>query len=61
MKTSGKLKHNSNYVDWEYGELINPNDMDKLKGKLCGHKCIDGVCRIKQHVIGIRGNAREEL
>lgn len=53
-----KLKRNSSNVGWEYGELIDPNDLDKIKCKLCGHKCSGGVYRIKQHVAGIKGNVK---
>lgn len=53
-----KLKSNSGDVGWEYGELINPTDLDKLKVKLCGHKCSGDVYRIKQHIAGIRRNVK---
>lgn len=59
MNTSEKkLNHNLNDVGWEYGELVNPNVLDKLKCKLWSNKCSAGVYIIKQHIAGIRGNIR---
>lgn len=57
-KNEKRVKRNSNDVGCEFGELINPNDLDKLKCRLCGHRCSGGVYRIKQHIAGIRGNVR---
>lgn len=53
-----KLKRNSGDVGWEYGELIKPIDLDKLKCKLCGHKWNGGVHKIKQHIVGSRRNVK---
>lgn len=53
-----KLNLNSHDVVWEYREFINSNDLDKLKCKLCSHRCNGGIYRVKQHIAGIRGKAK---
>ena len=52
---SDKLKRASNDIGWEYGMLVDPTNLDKLKCKLCGKLVSGGIFRIKQH-IAIKGN-----
>ena len=44
------LKRKSNDVGWEYGMLIDPKNMDKVKRKFCGKVMSGGVYRIKDHI-----------
>ncbi|GLT71215.1 hypothetical protein SLA2020_432490 [Shorea laevis] len=48
------LKRKSNDIGWEYGELCDPNDLNAVKRKLCGHVCRGGVYRIKQCITHYR-------
>ncbi|CAH8255842.1 unnamed protein product [Arabidopsis lyrata] len=50
------LQRKSNDVGWEFGMLINPNNLDKMKCKLCGKEFSGGIYRLKQHVARIQGN-----
>lgn len=50
------LQRKSNDVGWEFGMLINPNILDKMKCKLCGKEFSRGIYRLKQHVAKIQGN-----
>lgn len=50
------LKRNSKDVAWEYGMLINPRNVDKVKCKLCGKEFSGGAYRIKEHIANIPGN-----
>ena len=51
------LKRSSGDVGWEYGELIDALNLDKVKCKLCGKVLSGGIYRIKQHVGHVKGNA----
>ncbi|KAL6176755.1 hypothetical protein ACLB2K_053388 [Fragaria x ananassa] len=51
------LKRNSEDVGWEFGALVNPSNVDKLKCKLCGKVLSGGIHRLKQHIAHIKGNA----
>ena len=53
---SSVLKRNSNDVGWEYGALVDPNNLDKVKCKLCSKKFSGGVYRMKEHIGHISGN-----
>ncbi|GKV45366.1 hypothetical protein SLEP1_g52458 [Rubroshorea leprosula] len=44
------LKRKSNDIGWECGELCDPNKLNAVECKLCGHVCRGGVYRIKQHI-----------
>ena len=50
------LKRKSNDVGWEYGMLVDPKNMDKVKCKLCGKIMSGGVYRVKEHIGHISGN-----
>ncbi|XP_052176485.1 uncharacterized protein LOC127790825 [Diospyros lotus] len=50
------LKRKSNDVGWEYGMLIDPKNMDKVKCKLCSKVMSGGVYRVKEHIGHISGN-----
>ena len=50
------LKRKSNDVGWEYGILIDPKNMDKVKRKLCGKVMSGGVYKVKEHIGHISGN-----
>ncbi|XP_052195045.1 uncharacterized protein LOC127803066 [Diospyros lotus] len=55
-EASSILKRKSNDVGWEYGMLIDPKNMDKIKCKLCGKIMSGGVYRVKEHIGHISGN-----
>ncbi|KAM0894150.1 hypothetical protein ACQ4PT_024652 [Festuca glaucescens] len=44
------LKRKSDDVGWEYGSLIDPSNLDKVKCKFCNHVSTGGIYRLKQHV-----------
>ncbi|WCJ24789.1 hAT transposon superfamily protein [Euphorbia peplus] len=50
------LKRKSNDVGWEYGVLINPNNLEKVKCKLCGKEFSGGVYSLKKHIARIQGD-----
>ncbi|XP_073015997.1 uncharacterized protein [Primulina eburnea] len=50
------LKRNSKDVGWEFADLVDPTNMDKLKCKLCGKITSGGIYRMKQHIANIKGN-----
>ena len=56
MGESDKLKRASNDIGWDYGMLVDPTNLDKLKCKLCGKLVSGGIFRIKQHIANIKGN-----
>lgn len=51
-------KGNSNNLGWEFWELINADDLDKLTCKLYGHNCSGGVYKLKEHLARIRRSVR---
>ena len=51
------LKRNYDDVGWEFGILVDPSNVDKVKCKLCGKIVRGGIYRIKQHVGHVKGNA----
>nr|XP_011462068.1 PREDICTED: uncharacterized protein LOC105349353 [Fragaria vesca subsp. vesca] len=51
------LKCNSEDVGWEFGALVNPSNVDRVKCKLCGKVLSGGIYRLKQHIAHIKGNA----
>jgi hypothetical protein len=44
------LKRNSDDVGWEYGVLVDANNKDKVKCKLCKKEMRGGIHRLKQHL-----------
>ncbi|XP_077233649.1 uncharacterized protein LOC143875954 [Tasmannia lanceolata] len=54
--TSDALRRKSGDVGWEYGELISPTDLSKIRCKLCGKVINSGINRLKQHIAGIKGS-----
>ena len=49
------LKRKSNDIGWEFGQLIDAKNLDRVKCKLCGKTFSDGVYRLKEHVGHIKG------
>ncbi|CAA0829171.1 hAT transposon superfamily protein [Striga hermonthica] len=56
--THNNLKRNSCDVGWEYGMLVDPNDLNKVQCKLCDFVVKAGIYRLKQHIAGVRGQVR---
>ena len=58
------LRRNSDDVGWEYGVLVDANNKDKVKCKLCDKMMQGGIYRLKQHVAhegnNLQRNARPE-
>ncbi len=52
------LKRNSDDIGWEYGVLVNPDDLNVIKCKLCPMVVKAGIYRIKLHIAGIKGQVR---
>ncbi|KAL5826628.1 hypothetical protein ACOSQ3_018466 [Xanthoceras sorbifolium] len=50
------LKRRSNDVGWEFGVLIDPKNLDRVKCILCGKVMSGRVYRIKEHIGKISGN-----
>ncbi|TXG57574.1 hypothetical protein EZV62_015403 [Acer yangbiense] len=50
------LKRKSNDIGWEFGQLIDAKNLDRVKCKLCGKTFSGGVYRLKEHVGHIKGN-----
>jgi len=44
------LKRNSDDVGWEYGVLVDANNKDKVKCKLCDKEMRGGIHRLKEHL-----------
>ncbi|KAM0910791.1 hypothetical protein ACQ4PT_013919 [Festuca glaucescens] len=55
---SSKLKRNSDDMGWEFAVLIDPNDPQRVKCKLCGKEMSGGVTRMKEHIAQIRGGVK---
>jgi hypothetical protein len=53
------LRRNSDDVGWEYGVLVDPNNKDKVKCKLCDKVMFGGIYRLKQHIAQEGKNARK--
>ncbi|CAD6335899.1 unnamed protein product [Miscanthus lutarioriparius] len=49
-ESANLLKRNSDDVGWEYGVLVDPNNKDKVKCKLCKKEMRGGIYRLKQHL-----------
>lgn len=52
------LKRNSDDIGWEYGTIVNPNDWNVIKCKLCPMVVKAGIYRLKLHIAGRRGQVR---
>jgi len=52
------LKRNSDDIGWEYGVLINPDDLNVIKCKLCPMVVKAGIYRLKLHIAGKKGQVR---
>ncbi|XP_024195944.2 uncharacterized protein LOC112199119 [Rosa chinensis] len=50
------LKRGSGDIGWEYAELADASNLDRLKCKLCGKLVSGGIYRMKQHIAHIKGN-----
>ncbi|XP_004303226.1 PREDICTED: uncharacterized protein LOC101296684 [Fragaria vesca subsp. vesca] len=55
-ETTAALIRNSSDMGWEFAELADATNVDKLKCKLCGKLVSGGIHRLKQHVANIKGN-----
>ncbi|XP_040255209.2 uncharacterized protein [Aegilops tauschii subsp. strangulata] len=53
---SSRLKRNSDDMAWEFAMLIDPDDLQRVKCKLCGKVMSGGVTRMKQHIAQIKGS-----
>lgn len=49
---SKSLKRKSDDMGWDYGELVDPNNVTKVKCKFCNHVSTGGIYRLKQHIAG---------
>jgi hypothetical protein len=49
------LKRNSEDIGWDYGVLVDPNNLNVIKCKLCGQVVSSRIYRLKLHIAGIRG------
>ncbi|CAN6362871.1 unnamed protein product [Urochloa humidicola] len=52
------LKRNSEDIGWEYGILVDPNDLNVIKCKLCPKVVKAGIYRLKLHIAGKRGQVK---
>ncbi|TVU33230.1 hypothetical protein EJB05_25020, partial [Eragrostis curvula] len=57
-KPARPLKRNSDDVGWEYGILIDPNDLNVIQCKLCPKIVKAGIYRLKLHIAGKKGEVR---
>ena len=44
------LKRKSDDVGWDYGSLVDPSKLDKVKCMFCNHVSTGGIYHLKQHV-----------
>jgi hypothetical protein len=49
------LKRNFEDIGWEYGVLVDPNDLNVIQCKLCPKVVKAGIYRLKLHIAGKRG------
>ena len=50
------LKRNSEDIGWEYGVLVDPNDLNVIQCKLCPKVVKAGIYRLKLHIAQKRGH-----
>ncbi|GJN36551.1 hypothetical protein PR202_gb25424 [Eleusine coracana subsp. coracana] len=55
------LKRNSDDIGWQYGVLIDPNDLNVIQCKLCPKIVRVGIYRLKLHIAGKKGQVRSCL
>ncbi|KAL6138963.1 hypothetical protein ACLB2K_064241 [Fragaria x ananassa] len=55
-ETTAALTRNLGDMGWEFTELADATNVDKLQCKLCGKLMSGGIDRLKQHVANIKGN-----
>ncbi|KAJ9553011.1 hypothetical protein OSB04_017056 [Centaurea solstitialis] len=53
-----ELKRKSTDVGWEYGVLVDPNKIERVKCLLCGKEMGGGINRLKYHIANITGNVK---
>jgi len=53
------LKRNSDFVGWEYGVLVDANNKDKVKCKLCDKEMRGGIYRLKEHLAHVGKNVKK--
>ncbi|CAD6243862.1 unnamed protein product [Miscanthus lutarioriparius] len=58
INPSSSLKRNSGDIGWDYGVLVDPNNLNVIKCKFCDLVVRVGIYRLKQYVGGIRGEVR---
>ncbi|CAN1302894.1 hypothetical protein LINPERPRIM_LOCUS25649 [Linum perenne] len=50
------LKRKSSNIGWQYGTLLDPNNLGKIKCNFCKHINSGGIFRFKQHIAGNDSN-----
>lgn len=55
---SQSLKRKSDDIGWEYGALIDPNNLDKVKCILCEKVVSGGIYRLKCHIAHVKGHVK---
>ncbi|KAK3119406.1 hypothetical protein QOZ80_9BG0719220 [Eleusine coracana subsp. coracana] len=58
MNKQPPLKRNSNDIGWQYGVLIDPNDLNVIQCKLCPKIVRVSIYRLKLHIAGKKGQVR---
>jgi hypothetical protein len=48
------LKRNFEDIGWDYGVLVDPDNLNRIKCKLCGLQ-VAQIYWLKLHIAGIRG------
>ncbi|XP_047320586.1 uncharacterized protein LOC124924617 [Impatiens glandulifera] len=55
---SNPLKRDSDDVGWNYRNIIDPKDKNRLQCKLCPKLVTSGIYRLKQHIAGVGNNVK---
>ena len=55
---SHALKRNSGDIGWDYGVLVDPNNLNVIKCIFCPTIVKAGIYRLKCHIGGIRGDVK---
>jgi hypothetical protein len=53
-----QLKRNPDDIGWQYGVLVNQDDLNVIQCKLCPMVVRAGIYRLKLHIAGIKGQVR---
>jgi hypothetical protein len=53
------LKRNFEDIGWDYGVLVDPDNLNRIKCKLCGLQ-VAQIYWLKLHIAGIRGQVNIE-